>query len=142
LEHPNSIERFLGIDGAKPLEPGGVLIMGGLNHSLYTGEIDYISLPMLGSYWQLPLTSLLRSSFCFLIDLIYPGLAVGNVSIPLHSGSDSYAAIDTGTTLIGGPSALIDQIAAQVPGSTPGTGDYRDYFFYRTLPSTHYTMAL
>jgi cathepsin D len=114
--------------------------MGGLNHSLYMGEIDYVSLPTLGSYWQLPLTSLLRSSLYFLINLTYLGLAVGNVSITLPSGSDSYGAIDTGTTLIGGPPALIDQIAAQVPGSTPGTGDYRDYFFYRT--STHYSIPL
>jgi cathepsin D len=116
--------------------------MGGLNHSLYTGEIDYISLPTLGSYWQLPLTSLWRSSLYLLIDFLYLGLTVGNVSIPLPSGSDSYGAIDTGTTLIGGPPALIDQIAAQVPGSTPGTGDYKDYFFYRTLPSTHYAIPI
>jgi hypothetical protein len=59
------------------------------------------------------------------------GLVVGNVSIPLPSNSDSYAAIDTGTSLIGGPPAVINQIAAQIPGSTPGTGDYQDYFFYR-----------
>ena len=67
---------------------------------------------------------------------------MGNVSILLPSGSDSYAAIHTGTTLIGGPPALIDQIAAQVPGSTAGTGDYRDYFFYRTSLSILYTILL
>ena len=58
---------------------------------------------------------------------------MGNVSISLPLNSGSYAAVDTGTTLIGGPPDVIDQIAAEIPGSTPGTGDYQNYFFYRML---------
>ncbi|KIK76727.1 hypothetical protein PAXRUDRAFT_835246 [Paxillus rubicundulus Ve08.2h10] len=41
------------------------------------------------------------------------------VSMP--SGSASYATIDTGTTLVAGPSSSIAGIYAQIPGSSPGT---------------------
>ena len=43
----------------------------------------------------------------------------------------SIAAIDTGTTLVGGPAALIARIFAAIPGSAPGTGNYANYYTYR-----------
>ncbi|KIM34242.1 hypothetical protein M408DRAFT_19180 [Serendipita vermifera MAFF 305830] len=107
------LTKFLGVAGATNLEPGGVFIMGGLNESLYTGEIDYTPLSSLGTYWQIPLVS----------------LTVGNTTIDIPP-EYTVGGIDTGTTLIGGPSDMIDRIAAQIPGSTPGTGDYENYFFY------------
>ncbi|PVG04891.1 acid protease [Serendipita vermifera] len=109
------LTRFLGVDNATDSEPGGVFTLGGVNSSLYEGEIDYVSLPIAaGTYWSLPLKS----------------LTIQGTAIPLQEGSSSYAAIDTGTTLIGGPAEYIDQIAALIPGSTPGTEDYEDYFLY------------
>jgi cathepsin D len=52
----------------------------------------------------------------------------------MPSGQDAYAAIDTGTTLIGGPSEYIAAIFAQIPGSQAGTGNFQNYYTYRTPP--------
>jgi cathepsin D len=51
------------------------------------------------------------------------------VSLPGTSQA-SYTAIDTGTTLIGGPTETIKAIFADIPGSAPGTGDYQGYYTY------------
>lgn len=53
------------------------------------------------------------------------------VSFP--SGSASYAAIDTGTTLVAGPPSGIAAIYAQIPGSSPGTGQWEGFYSYRKL---------
>lgn len=49
----------------------------------------------------------------------------------LPSGSGAYAAIDTGTTLIGGPAQYVAAIFAQIPGSQAGTGNFESYYTYR-----------
>lgn len=49
----------------------------------------------------------------------------------LPSGSASYAAIDTGTTLVGGPASEVAEMFAQIPGSQPGTGNFNGYYTYR-----------
>ena len=54
-----------------------------------------------------------------------------SVSIP--SGQSSYAAIDTGTTLIGGPASEVAAIYAQIPNSVAGSGNYDGYYLYRAL---------
>ena len=75
--------------------------MGFTNSSVFTGDIEYESLvDNRGSYWLLEMSSL---------------TAQGN-SVTLSSGS-SYAAIDTGTTLVGGPSAAIAELYSQIPNS-------------------------
>jgi len=108
------ITRFQDVSGAKQEEPGGVFTMGTTNTSLYTGDIDYIDIPSGAvSYWTLPLTR----------------LTVGSTSITLPSGSASYAAIDTGTTLIGGPAAQVAALYAQIPGSAAST-EQEGYFTY------------
>jgi len=92
-------------------------------------------MPVQGSYWILSLScTYRRRALLFpLSDLCHFFTAVNiqgnNINIP--SGSPSYAAIDTGTTLIGGPSEYIAQIFAQIPGSAPGTGDFQNYYTYR-----------
>jgi len=95
---------------------------GTTNTSLYTGEIDYQNVQSaqnILSYWTLPLTSLTANS--------------GSVTLP--SGSSSLAAIDTGTTLIGGPSDEVAALYALIPGSTAGTGNFEGYYVYRTSSS-------
>ena len=52
-----------------------------------------------------------------------------------NSGGTPQAAIDTGTTLIGGPSAAIAAIFAQIPGSIRGTGQSAGYWSYRMFRS-------
>lgn len=56
---------------------------------------------------------------------------VQGTSVTVPSGSSSYAAIDTGTTLVGGPSDVISEIYAQIPGSQAGTGNFQGYYMYR-----------
>jgi cathepsin D len=108
------LTRYINQSNAQSLEFGGSFTMGFTNTSLYTGEIDYIDLPTSGSYWILPLST----------------MTVQGTQISLPSGSASYAAIDTGTTLVGGPSQYIAEIFAQIPGSTPGTGNFQSYYTY------------
>ncbi|EGN95046.1 hypothetical protein SERLA73DRAFT_113780 [Serpula lacrymans var. lacrymans S7.3] len=86
--------------------PGGTFTMGFLNDSLYVGNIDYQPiLDNLAPYWALPITS----------------ITVQNTSIEIPTGS-AYGAIDTGTSLVVGPSAQIQAIYAQIPGSQPCVG--------------------
>lgn len=129
------LPRFLGVDGAEALEPGGVLTFGALNETLHTGQVDYTSVPTgTRNYWQLPLTSELHELHdCThpLIQFLPADFTVQGTPVPLPTGPESYAAIDTGTTLIGAPSAVIDQIAALVPGSSPGDGEFTNYIYYR-----------
>ena len=58
-------------------------------------------------------------------------LTIQGNSVTLPSGKNSYAAIDTGTTLIGGPQDAIQQIYASIPGSSPATGNFAGYYTYR-----------
>ncbi|KAH7885826.1 aspartic peptidase domain-containing protein [Phlebopus sp. FC_14] len=104
------LTRYTNDSNAQQLEPGGVLTMGYTNSSLYTGSIEYIDIPGEPSYWYLPLDT----------------LTVQGSSISL-SGSD-LAAIDTGTTNIAGPADIVQSIYAQIPGSSPATGDWSGYY--------------
>lgn len=45
-------------------------------------------------------------------------------------GSSTMVAIDTGTTLIGGPESIIKAFYAAIPGSSRMTGSYANYFQY------------
>ena len=52
------LTRFVNQTNANVLEPGGTFTMGGLNSSLYTGDIDYVDIPSDAvTFWTLPLTS-------------------------------------------------------------------------------------
>jgi cathepsin D len=57
------------------------------------------------------------------------------------SASSSFSAIDTGTTLIGGPSAVIKEIFSAIPGSQPATGDYQGYYTYPCSSAVQVTLA-
>ncbi|KAJ7144287.1 hypothetical protein C8R44DRAFT_973870 [Mycena epipterygia] len=66
------------------IEAGGSFTMGFVNSTLYTGDIDYIDMPTsTNTYWILAITA----------------ITVQGNSIPIDSGTQSNAAIDTGTTL-------------------------------------------
>ncbi|KAG0694220.1 aspartic peptidase domain-containing protein [Suillus ampliporus] len=108
------LTRFINGSNVSPTEPGGSFTMGYVNSSLYTGNIDYQSLATTPSYWILPMQS----------------LTVQGTTVSIPSGSSSYSAIDTGTTLVGGPSTYISQIYAQISGSQPGTGSWQGYWTY------------
>ncbi|KAJ3557477.1 hypothetical protein NP233_g11731 [Leucocoprinus birnbaumii] len=108
------LTRFNNASDVQKLEPGGSFDMGFTNTSLYTGDIDYVALPSQGTYWILPLSNLLVNG--------------NSVSVP--SGRASYAAIDTGTTLVGGPSEAVQSIFEQIPGAQAGSGNFEGYYVY------------
>jgi hypothetical protein len=49
--------------------------------------------------------------------------------------SGNLAAIDTGTTLIGGPSAAVSAVYAQIPGSQQLAGSLAGFYGFRMFPS-------
>ncbi|KAJ7668345.1 aspartic peptidase domain-containing protein [Mycena rosella] len=109
------LTRFINQSRSSDLEAGGSFTMGFVNSTLYSGDIEYINMPTsTQSYWILPITA----------------ITVQGNSITTGSGSDTYAAIDTGTTLVGGPSDQIANIYAQIPGSQAGTGNSEGYYMY------------
>jgi cathepsin D len=132
------LTRFQNVTGAKEQESGGFhsrfvkkypttgspsllyhgSVTGSTNTSLYTGQIDYQDIPSSSiSYWTLAIKN----------------LTVDSNSVTLPSGQSSYAAIDTGTTLIGGPASQVASVYAQIPNSAAGTGNYEGYYLYRAL---------
>ncbi|KAG1728147.1 aspartic peptidase domain-containing protein [Suillus paluster] len=119
------LTRFINATSPNAQEPGGSFTLGFVNSSLYTGTIDYQSLPTTPSYWILPMKS----------------LTVQGSSVTIPSGSSSYSAIDTGTTLVGGPSSIISEIYAQIPGSQPGSGSWQGYWTYPCSTSVNIAIS-
>ncbi|CDW94732.1 hypothetical protein [Sporisorium scitamineum] len=85
--------------------PGGVFTLGKIDSNQYSGDITYTDIPNnlqnqqgLG-YWTIPLG----------------GITVNGNSANI--GNNPLAAIDTGTTLIGGPASAIGAFYSQISGS-------------------------
>jgi len=51
--------------------------------------------------------------------------------VQIASGNSAMSAIDTGTTLIGGPTTDVQNIWAQVPGSTAMGGSMAGFYEFR-----------
>ncbi|WWD00588.1 hypothetical protein V866_007523 [Kwoniella sp. B9012] len=107
------LARYRNVAGASSVEAdGGVATFGFLDSSLYSGDVTYVSVSGSAQYWQIPMASMTMQG--------------ETVSL----GSSNMAAIDTGTTLIGGPESIIEAIYANIPGSQRMTGSYAPYFAY------------
>ena len=92
--------------------------MGGTNTSLYTGNIDYINVPQTqDGHWTIPLSS------------IHVDSTVIDTSTPTYHGQ--LAAIDTGSSTIGGPDNEVDKIYANIKGSLRGTGGNAPFYAIR-----------
>ncbi|KAN0088860.1 Aspartic peptidase domain containing protein [Tylopilus felleus] len=110
------LTRYLNDTHAGDLEPGGSFTMGYVNESLYTGEIDYQDIPNgQASFWLQEITC-------------------DNDGARKVLTNGSSAAIDTGTTHVAGPAEGIAAIYDQIPGSSPGTGQWEGFYGY---PCTH-----
>ena len=90
-------------------------------------DVKYVSLPF---HLNLNLT-----------PISLKGLTAQGNSVTLQPGSASFAAIDTGTTLVGGPASVIAQLYAQIPNSAPGSGDYDGYYTYPCSTAVNVTLA-
>ncbi|KDQ27392.1 hypothetical protein PLEOSDRAFT_1089322 [Pleurotus ostreatus PC15] len=107
------LRRLRGVPGVQLEESGGVFTLGGRNTSLFQGDVEF-----------LPLTGGNTRTF-WLLNLA--GLTVNGNVVNVATGNAGVSAIDTGTTLIGGPSADVRAIWDAVPGSQPVDG--MDGFF-------------
>ncbi|KAH9857278.1 acid protease [Lenzites betulinus] len=118
------LTRFVDATNANALEPGGTFTLGAVNTTLFTGDIDYQSIPSgQEGYWIQELAD----------------LTVNGNSVTLDSGSGAYAAIDTGTTLVGGPEDAISALYAQIPGSAALSGS-TGYYTYPCSTTVNVTM--
>lgn len=89
--------------------PGGEMTIGGVDTTKYSGEIHWNELSEEG-FWEIPLGGVL-------VD----GQDAG-ISTPK-------AIIDTGTTLIGLPQTVMQQLYARVPNSAPANLDGNGGYF-------------
>ncbi|KAI8461301.1 aspartic peptidase domain-containing protein [Phakopsora pachyrhizi] len=87
-------------------EPGGFMTLGEIDKSLFVGEINYRPLTS-DKHWQIEIDG-----------LNFNGKKILNSHSPK-------VMIDSGTSLIGLPSNLVDEIYSEIPGSVPGNGDYQ-----------------
>jgi hypothetical protein len=91
--------------------------MGGTNTSLYDGSINFVNL-VRAQYWTIPMTAIGTQ---------------GGQSISI-TGDTQNAAIDTGTTLIGGPSSVLSQFYSTIAGAQSGSSvdpGLADYYLIR-----------
>ncbi|KAK4050499.1 ribosomal 40S subunit protein S18B [Microbotryomycetes sp. JL221] len=92
------------VDANADIMPGGLMTLGGVNSTLFEGEINWIPLKS-QSYWQIDLEA----------------VSISGSSIDLELGP---VAIDTGTSLIGVPEEAAERIYAQISGSRRHTEAY------------------
>lgn len=113
-----SLSRFINVPNASSIEPGGSLTFGYLNSSLYSSEINYVPLPGgQESYWLVKMDQVAVNGTN--VTSWAPAASSGGTN-----GQEDMVAIDTGTTLIGGPRDVVANIYAHVPGARAATGAY------------------
>ncbi|EIN11517.1 acid protease [Punctularia strigosozonata HHB-11173 SS5] len=97
-------------------QPGGVFTLGTANTSLFSGDIEYINQPsgLSASWWLLEMSK----------------LTVLGQTVQISTGDSAIAAIDTGTTLIGGPSQDVTNFWSTVPGSQSLGGSNQGFWSY------------
>lgn len=101
-----ALARLVNVNNVPTEAPGGTFTLGGTNTSLYTGDIEFLDLAGSPSFWLLSLKS----------------LTLGGNALPIATGNSALSAIDTGTTLIGGPTADVAAFWKAVPNSAPVQG--------------------
>ncbi|MBW0513831.1 hypothetical protein O181_053546 [Austropuccinia psidii MF-1] len=115
--------RFCDVPSGFEAEPGGFVTLGGTDSRLYAGDISYVKVIDEG-YWTIR------------IDAI----AINGEIIQGTQGST--AAIDTGTSLIGGPPQVVRAIFSKIPQAVPGSGDYHGYHTYPCASQFNLTFYL
>ncbi|TFK23071.1 aspartyl protease [Coprinopsis marcescibilis] len=120
------LTRFSNVTTARPNEPGGIFTIGGRNTSLYSGDIEFLDLPAtpVPSFWALPLRR----------------VTVQGRTVSISTQNGALTAIDTGTTLIGGPSADVQAIWNAIPGAEPATSS-PGFWYYPCSTSVNITLS-
>jgi cathepsin D len=131
------LTRFLDVQGASNSEPGGILTLGGTNSTLFTGDVEFLNLAQTSSandatFWMLELSSMCLSLLSVEIFLMCsPGVNVNGQNVQISTGAEALSAIDTGTTLIGGPTDGVQAVYAAIPNSQALSGQMEGFFAYR-----------
>ncbi|ODN82175.1 hypothetical protein L202_02467 [Cryptococcus amylolentus CBS 6039] len=108
------LARYRNVAGATAKETdGGTATFGYLDSSLYSGDVTYVDVEDDAEYWQIEMAS----------------ATIQGSSISLNS-SYNMVAIDTGTTLIGGPESIVAEIYSKIDGAQRMTGSYASYYEY------------
>ncbi|KZV73515.1 acid protease [Peniophora sp. CONT] len=102
------LTRFLDIATITESDPGGTFTLGGTNSSLFKGDIEFNVFPN-GTQPGLWLQTV-------------SGLTVNGNPVDIGNAAGNVAAIDTGTSLLGGPTAAVQAFWAQVNGSREISG--------------------
>ncbi|KAL1408673.1 hypothetical protein Q8F55_005486 [Vanrija albida] len=106
---------------------GGRVTFGGLDQTLYQGQVNYV--PLLGQdYWRVPLDA-------FTVN--------GRPFVARATDSQNSAIIDTGSTLVIGPQAAVDKMYSAIQGARKMTGQYSGYWQYpcNALTSISFTFG-
>ncbi|KAG8764163.1 hypothetical protein FRC11_003019 [Ceratobasidium sp. 423] len=113
--------RYRNISTANVTEFGGEFLLGGTNEALYTGDIEFISLPYASNptFWAIPIHTITLNG--------------NEISAVGSNASSALAAIDTATTLIGGPASIVENLYTAIPGAQRGSGVLEGYWTFRTL---------
>ncbi|KAI0935368.1 hypothetical protein AcV7_003825 [Taiwanofungus camphoratus] len=122
------LTRFVDDPQAQNEEPGGEFTLGGTNSSLFKGDIEFQSLQTASgspTFWLLSVT----------------GVTVQGQSVQIPTGSSALAAIDTGTTLIGGPSQAVASIYSAIPGSQALNGQLEGFYSFPCSTTVNVSMA-
>lgn len=93
----------------------GELVLGGTDPAHYTGDITWVNL-LAATYWEITLG----------------GLSVGGTTYSDAAGAK--AIVDSGTSILTGPSTVVAQIAAQIGAKEVIEGEYMVACKYDTLP--------
>ncbi|KAI0081991.1 acid protease [Panus rudis PR-1116 ss-1] len=121
------LTRELDNPNAQEDEFGGEFTLGGTNTSLFTGDIEFINMPQQrqNTFWLLTMTA----------------VTVQGQQVSIPTGNAALSAIDTGTTLIGGPSAGVKAIYAAIPGSQALSGSLAGFFSYPCTTQIQVSMS-
>jgi cathepsin D len=101
------------------INPGGALTLGGRNATLFQGDVDFQNFPngVAPSFWWQEVACAL----CLSIALAHCIELTPRAALTLNNNSISFgnglAAIDTGTTLLGGPQDAVENFWNAVPGA-------------------------
>lgn len=100
---------------------GGVFTLGGRNESYFTGEVEFHNVTTGSGFWAVGISSTwFEAPACCIHRSLSPiGLSIQGVEVSVSEEDGKLAAVDTGTTLIGGPTAVVSAFWNAVPGSAP-----------------------
>jgi hypothetical protein len=105
-------------------EDGGEVVFGGVNSSMYTGDINYIDIAKSDQdYWRIP------------VDAV----TVNGKNMD-YSTSASSAVIDTGTTMIAGPPTLVAKVYSSIPKAR-AISNMQGYYAYPCSTNIEFTMT-